>query len=77
MAKGWDALHNAPMDGLAEFGQPQQLAGLVAVGLLGLALTIESLMLWAGLRRLRTPLAEEPLAVAEPAGHDFYDWLYE
>lgn len=77
MARGWDALRTDPMDGLAEFGQPQLLAGLLAMALLALAVTIETLVLWVGLRRQSAPLAAAPPAVAEAVGHDVYDWMYE
>jgi len=65
------------MDGLAEFGQPQLLAGLMAIGLLALALAIEGLMLWSAVRQYRSAQVADAPAVAEPAGQDFYDWLYE
>lgn len=77
-----------PMDGLPEFAQPQLLAGLLAIALLSLALGLETVMVWTGLRRSAAPLAQHPLAQpphaqhplapdTHPLGHDFYDWLYE
>lgn len=66
------------MDGLAEFAQPQLLAGLVAITVLGMAVMIESLMLWAGVsfKVSRSAEVAEPPA-AEPFAPEFYDWLYE
>ena len=66
------------MDGLAEFAHPQLLAGLVAITVLGMAVVIESLMLWAGVsfKVSRSAVVAEPPA-AEPFAPEFYDWLYE
>lgn len=64
------------MDGLPEFAQPQLLAGIVAITLLCVAAGIEAAVIGLSLRRPAPARPLEP-AVAEPVGHDFYDWLYE
>lgn len=69
-------LWSAAMDSLPTFAQPQLVAGILAITLLGLAAAIEVLMLGMGLRQRRLQQPSEPPA-APPIDHDFYDWLYE
>lgn len=65
------------MDGLPELLHPQLLAGCLALGLLGLALTIELRMLALALNAPGRSGSEPLPESAEAAGLDFYDWIYE
>ena len=63
------------MDGLPVFLHPEPLVAAVAVLCLGLALSLEALMLALTLRGPQL-LSPQPLP-EQPHPHDFYDWLYE